>query len=238
MVNGVFAGFQDKAAVAAVRIFQNASAPVARRHMGNRQVAMPRTLPPIEFDDFREAKIGDQIGNMSGNDDGRCNAAGAQIVLHDGAQRRTMQMIEVSVRNQHHIDGRKIGDAQARPAQALQHEEPARKVGIDDHTLAANLHEEAGVANKGDPELSVDGKSRLVSFTAAWSYRRTPHQTSELGGALAKRRIAKCLPNHPATEPWGLDRKQPALFILVLIAGQRGNKSDPDRFYLPAINLR
>ena len=89
------------------------------------------------------------------------------------------------------------------PAQALQHEEPAGEVGIDDDALAANLHEEAGVANKRDPEFSVRGESRLVSFTGARSDCGTTHQTSELGGALAKGRIAKRLLNHPATEPGG-----------------------------------
>ena len=98
---------------------------------------------------------------MSWNDDGGRNAARAQIVLHDGAQRRTVQMIEVGVRNQHQVDGRKIGDAQAGTAQALQHEQPAREVGIDDDALAANLHEEAGVADEGDAEFSVGGKSGL-----------------------------------------------------------------------------
>ena len=119
------------------------------------------------------------------------------------AQRRAMKMIEVRVSDQHQIDSRKIGDAQAGAAQAFEHEQPAREIGIDDHALSANLHEEAGVADEGDAEFAVGGEARLVGFAAARSYRRAAHQSSELGGAFTKGRIAKRLFNHPATEPEG-----------------------------------
>ena len=114
-----------------------------------------------------------------------------------------MEMIEVSMRNQHYVDGREIGDAQAWTAQALQHEEPAREVRIDDYAPAANLYEEAGVADESDAQFSVRGKSRLTSLAPARSYRRVAHQTSELRSAFAKGRVAKRLLNHPAAEPWG-----------------------------------
>ncbi len=78
-----------------------------------------RSLPPVEFDDLGEAEIGDQIGHMRRNDDRRRNAPRAQIVLHQRAQRRAMQVIEVGVRHQHQIDGRQIGDAQAGTTQAF-----------------------------------------------------------------------------------------------------------------------
>ena len=90
VIDGMFSGLQDEAAVTAMRIFQNASAPVARGDMGNGQITVARSLPPIELDDFGKAEIGDQIRNVTWNDDGGGNAAGAQVVLHDGAQRRTM----------------------------------------------------------------------------------------------------------------------------------------------------
>src|ERR1700704_6441210 len=92
---------------------------------------------------------------------------------------------------------------QARAAQTFQDEEPARKVGINDDTLSANLHEEAGVANEGDPEFSIDSQTRLVSFTTPRRHGGATHQTSELGGAFAKGRIAKRLLDHPATEREG-----------------------------------
>src|ERR1700731_404175 len=52
VIDGVLAGLQHKAAVAAVRIFQNASAPMSRRNVGYRHTSAPRTLPPVEFDNL------------------------------------------------------------------------------------------------------------------------------------------------------------------------------------------
>src|SRR6202034_752660 len=175
VIDGMGSGLQHEAAVTAMRIFQNASAPVPRGDMGNGQITVARSLPPIKLDDFRKAEIGDQIRNVTWNDDGGGNAADTQVVLHDGAQRRTMEMIEVSMRNQHYVDGREIGDAQAWTAEALQHEEPAREVRIDDYAPAANLYEEAGMADESDAQFSVRGKARHASLATARSYRRVAH---------------------------------------------------------------
>ncbi len=114
-----------------------------------------------------------------------------------------MEMIEVRMGHQHHVDGRQIGDAQAGTAQALQHEQPAREVGIDDDALPANLHEEAGVTDEGDAEFAVGSEAGLVGLAVARSNCGAAHQSSELGGAFTKGRIAECLLNHPATEPGG-----------------------------------
>ena len=57
------------------------------------------------------------------------------------------------------------------------------------------------MADEGDTEFPVRDEQWLVRLPATWSHRGVPHQTSELGGALAKSRIAKSLLNHPATEP-------------------------------------
>ena len=75
-----------------------------------------------------------------------------------------MQVIEVRVRDQHNVDGRQIGNAQAGTAQAFQHEEPAREIGIDDDVLSADLQEEAGVADEGDAEFAVGDEARLVGL--------------------------------------------------------------------------
>src|ERR1700687_3475669 len=128
---------------------------------------MTGTLPPVELDDLGKAKIGDQIEDMSGNHDRRGDAASAQVVLHDGTQRWTMQMIEMRMRDQHHVDGRQVGDAKSGTTQAFQYKKPACEIGIDDDALAANLHEEAGVPDKGDAEFSVGGQPWLVSLAAA-----------------------------------------------------------------------
>src|SRR5579864_545143 len=110
-----------------------------------------------------------------------------------------MQVIEVGVRNQNEIDGRKIRDAKARTAKPLQYEQPPGKIRIDQHALSSNLYEEAGMTDKSDAQFSVGGEARFVSLHRPRSNRRMAHQTSELGGALAESRIAKRLLDHPAT---------------------------------------
>src|SRR5580692_11133454 len=109
-----------------------------------------------------------------------------------------MQMIEVGMRNQHQVDGGQIGDAQAGTAQAFQHEKPAREVRIDHDALSANLHEKAGVANERDAEFAVAGEAGLVGLNATWSHHGVAYQTTKLGGAFAKGRVAKRLLDHPA----------------------------------------
>ena len=75
VIDGMLAGLQNKAAVAAMRIFQNARSPVARGYVRDGKIAVARSLPPVEFDDFGKAEIGNQIGNVSGNDDRRRDSA-------------------------------------------------------------------------------------------------------------------------------------------------------------------
>jgi len=129
------------------------------------EIAMTRTLPPVEFNDFRKTKIGYQVRNVRRDDDRGSGAPGPQIVVHDRAQRRAMQMIEMSVRNQNEIDGRKIRDTEAGTTKALQYKQPPREVGINDDALSTNLHEEAGMSDKGDTEFTVGGETRFVSLT-------------------------------------------------------------------------
>src|ERR1039457_5795017 len=188
--------------------------------MSYRQVAAARSLPPVEFDDLGKAEIGDQIGNMRGNDNGRCHAARPQVVLHQGTQGWSMEMIEVSVRDQYRVDRRQISDAESGTAKALQHEQPAREVRIDDDSLPADLYKETGVTNEGDAEFSVGGEAPFVGLTGARSDGGVAHQTSKLGGAFPNGRIAKCLLNHPATEPGGSAGSSLSPFILVRIAAR------------------
>ena len=169
--------------------------------MRHQQILMPRTFPPVELNDFGKPEIRNQIRDVSWDDDCRRHSARAQVVLHDGPQRCTVQMIEVGVRNQHHIDGRQISDSQAGPPQALQHKKPARKVGIDDNALPAHLQKETGVADESHAQLAVGDQARLMSLAAAGSHDRVPHQASEVGGALAQGWIAKCLLDHPVKNP-------------------------------------
>jgi hypothetical protein len=66
-----------------------------------------------------------------------------------------MEMVKMRVGDQHQIDGRQVLKAHPGFAKALQDEQPASEVGVDDDILLADLHEKAGVANKRNPELPV-----------------------------------------------------------------------------------
>src|SRR2546423_15397933 len=110
-------------------------------------------------------------------------------------------MVKVGMGYQHHIDRRQITHAKPRTSQPLQHKEPAREVGIDNDTVSPNLNEEAGVSDKGDPQLAIAGQAWLVGFAAAGSYDGMAHQASKIGGALAKGRIAKRCFDHPGGAP-------------------------------------
>jgi len=57
---------QHIAAVAAVRILEDACSPMPGRNVGHRQAAVPRTVPPVEFDNFGEAQIGNQVCDVLG----------------------------------------------------------------------------------------------------------------------------------------------------------------------------
>ena len=139
------------------------------------------TLPPIELDNLRESQIRNQVGNMGRNDDGRGHAARVQVILHNRAQRWAMQVIEVCVRNQHQINGRKIGNAQLRDCRKrLSTNNQRAKLGSMTTLLAADLNKEAGMSDEGDAEFSVSGEARLVSLTAAPRDRRMAHQAREL----------------------------------------------------------
>src|SRR5580765_2335717 len=110
-------------------------------------------------------------------------------------------MIEVGVRNQNKVDGREVHDAEARTTKPLQYEQPPGKIGIDHNTLSTNLHEEAGMTDEGDAQFPVGREARFVSLTRPRSHRRTAHQPSELGRALAQCRITESLLDHAATGP-------------------------------------
>ena len=87
--------------------------------------------------------------------EGGCRSGLAAGLPGDGAQRLAMQVIEVSMRHQDNIHRRQVAQVQSGLTQALEDEQPARKVRIDYDILSANLQKEAGVSYEGDAELSV-----------------------------------------------------------------------------------
>src|ERR1019366_6443825 len=88
----------------------------------------------------------------------------APSLARDGAQRLTMQVIEVRVRHQDEVHRRQVAQVQSRLTQALKNEEPAREVGIDDDVLAANLQKKTGVPDEGDAEFAVRSHLRFVGL--------------------------------------------------------------------------
>ena len=124
------------------------------------------------------------------------NTAREQIVLHNRAQRRAMQVIEVRMRDQHQVNGRKIGDPHSGSSQALEHKQPPREIWIDDHALSAHLQEEAGMSNEGNAQFSVRGQAWLVGLAASPSHGGMAHQTGKLSGSLPKGGIAQSLLDH------------------------------------------
>src|SRR5450432_315373 len=145
-------------------------------------------------------------------------------------------MIEVRVRDQHKVDRRQVGDAQAGAAQAFQYEEPAGEVGIDDDVLAANLQEETGVADEGDAEFSVGHQARLVRLAVTWRDGGSTHQASEIGSAFTKGRIADRFPDHPAldylaAEPMEVWTAAPVLILVLIAAAPRNENDAARRFY-------
>ena len=100
-----------------------------------------------------------------------------------------MQVIEVSVGDQNQINRRQIPQLHSRLAQALQDEQPARKVGIDEDILAADLQKEAGMTDESHPHLTVGNQLGLVGEASSRRDRGVPHQAAKLPGTLAKRGI-------------------------------------------------
>lgn len=137
---------------------------------------------------------------MGWNDDGRSDSALAQTGVHNRPQRRTMQVIEVRMRDQHKINGRQIGNSQARTAQPFEDKQPRRKIRVDYYIVSTNLQEKARVPDEGNAEFSVVDEARFVSFPDAGSDCGMPHQFSKLAGTSTKSRIAKRLLDHPAAK--------------------------------------
>src|SRR5438093_11325218 len=99
--------------------------------MRHSQVAMPIAVPPVQFDHIAEAEVGHQIKDMvQHNNRGRSVLSTAGLLLH-GAQRWTMQMVKVDVRYPQQVERWQVAEVNDRLSQALKHEQPARKVEME-----------------------------------------------------------------------------------------------------------
>src|SRR5512142_915463 len=109
---------------------------------------MPIAPPPVQFDYVAKAKIGDQVKYMLRHNRRRPRPAKLFRVLHNRPQRRSMQVVEMCVRDQNQIDGRKIADSDTGLPEALQYEQPACKIRVNDYVFPADLQKKAGVPNE------------------------------------------------------------------------------------------
>jgi len=126
---------------------------------------------------------------MMRNYDGRGKTALFPCLLGDGSQRGPVQVVKVSVRNQHQIYGWQIAQAQTRFPQSLQDEKPGCKIWIDGYVLTSDLHKKTGVANEGHTHLPMGNQLRFVALPAAWGDCGMANQTPKLAGALAERTV-------------------------------------------------
>ena len=86
--------------------------------MGDGQAAMSVFFPPFQFDDLAKAEVGNEVANVAGDDQDRSLSETA-AVTRDGTERRAMQVIEMSVRDQHDVDARQISNSKAGAAQTF-----------------------------------------------------------------------------------------------------------------------
>ena len=118
---------------------------------------------------------------MPWHDDERALAGLATGERGDGTQRRTVQVVEVRVGDEHGVDGRQVAHAQAGTAETLEDEDPLGEVGVDDKVLATQLQEETGVANEGEAQLSASDELRFTGLAGA----RGEGRTADEGGNLS-----------------------------------------------------
>src|SRR5437773_9132133 len=88
---------QDVATITAMRISDYPGGPMARRHMGDGQLTMAITIPPVQFDYVVESQVGNQIEDVVRDDDSGRRSAAISSVLDNRAQRWPVQMVEVGV---------------------------------------------------------------------------------------------------------------------------------------------
>ena len=107
-----------------------------------------------------------------------------------------MQVIKMRMRDKHQVNRRQVVDLNSRFSQPLQHEQPARKVGIDEDIFSADLQKEAGMPNKGHAHLPVGNEFGLMRLPLARSDRGVPDQLAKSSGSFAKSGILQGLFEH------------------------------------------
>jgi len=107
-----------------------------------------------------------------------------------------VQVVEVSVSDQHQVNRRQVANLQPGLPQPLQHEQPARKVGVDENILPANLEEETGMPDECHTHLPIGDELWLMSAAGSGSDGGVAHQAAKLPGTLAKSGVLKSVLEH------------------------------------------
>src|SRR5438477_1392479 len=123
MQNGPAFSFDSEAAKSAMQIGQKACAPVITRSQGHFDRPQLYPLPVIEFVNNLETEIMHQVADSNRHHD--------WLISRHLPQRATIEMIEVSMCNQHHIDIGKMMNLEPWLLQPFHHFQPFRPDGVD-----------------------------------------------------------------------------------------------------------
>lgn len=139
VVEGVLAGLDEIAAVAAMIVVEIALAPVLRGRHDNAKRARGKFLPPGQSMDAAEAERANEIVHAFRNDDLRGGAAQGAGVIDDGAQGRNIEVVHVGVSLEDEVNGGQVLDFNARAADSTQNDEPFGENGVDKDIFAGEL---------------------------------------------------------------------------------------------------
>ena len=190
VVNGVLAAAQHVAAVAAVRILEDARSPMPRGHVRDVERAVAIGVPPLQFDNFFEAQIGDQVEQ----DDGGRQAwarfrsgggfAARWCAATGGAGGR-------SARASPGRDPSAAGRAGSIPvdAGALSTNSQRAKLGSMTTFCPPICRKKLECPMKVTPSSPFETSLRLVGLAGARRDRGMPHQARELPRSLAQSAI-------------------------------------------------
>ena len=146
VINAAALVLQDKTAIAAMIITQDASAPVLAGGQCDFPVAMREGFPPFQFDDAAKAKIMGEIADTPGHD--------ADFGMGQATKGGFVEMIKMGVGQQDQVDGWEMLDAEAGALDTFEEEKPVGEVRIDQDVEIVELDEERGMANPGHGYLT------------------------------------------------------------------------------------
>src|SRR5260221_14005338 len=108
---------------------------------------MRKTLPGLQLDDSIEAEIMREVANAPWHDSnfgrGQC------------AKSRSVEMIEVRMRQKHEMDRRQIADPATGPLDPIEKKKPVREIWIIEDIEVAELNVELGMSNPGQGLMPI-----------------------------------------------------------------------------------